>query len=93
MAETQRVSPSSSRTAGQPSLPDADPGHDKPRASTQPLSRTEKTLRGVLLLGMASTAAVLLTTGPALPNADILLGSTILFAGISLLVVIELCRR
>ncbi|HEV2843856.1 MAG TPA: hypothetical protein VG477_03345 [Thermoanaerobaculia bacterium] len=47
----------------------------------------------MLLLGMASTAAVLLTTGPALPNADILLGSTILFAGISLLVVIELCRR
>ena len=47
----------------------------------------------MLLLGMASTAAVLLAKGPALPRADVLLGSTVLFAGLSLLVVMGLCRR
>jgi hypothetical protein len=96
MAETQRVSsPPTSRTAyaGPRRLP-ADAPQSPPDPPAPPsLTKTEKRLGGVLLLGMASTAAVLLLKGPALPRADVLLGSTILFAGLSLLVAIGLCRR
>lgn len=76
-----------------PSDPPAVPERTPLRASIQPLTPSEKRLRGVLLLGLISTAAVLLVKGPALPRADVLLGSTVLFAGLSLLVVITLCRR
>ena len=65
----------------------------EPRASAPPLTPTEKTIRGVLLGGLALTAAVLATRGAALTLADILLGSTVLVAGAVLLVVMELCRR
>lgn len=63
------------------------------RASAPPLTQTERTLRGVLRIGLAVTAAVLATRGTALTLADILLGSTVLVAGLTLLVVMELCRR
>lgn len=95
MAEPQRVLPlasPSARVAVQ-DHPPAVPERAEPRASSQPLTPTEKRLRGVLLLGLASTAAVLLVKGQALPSADLLLGSAVLFAGASLLVVAALCRR
>lgn len=65
----------------------------EPRSSAPPLTPAEKTIRGVLLGGLALTAAVLATKGAVLTPADILLGSTVLVAGATLLVVIELCRR
>ncbi|HSG40007.1 MAG TPA: hypothetical protein VLE27_10250 [Thermoanaerobaculia bacterium] len=75
------------------SMEAAVPARSKPRPSVPPPTRTEKTLRSVLLFGMGLTAAVLLTQGSSLPTADILLGTTILFAGTSLLVVMALSRR
>ncbi len=65
----------------------------EPRQAAPPLAPTEKAIRGVLLGGLALTAAVLATKGEALTPADILLGSTVLVAGAALLVVMELCRR
>jgi hypothetical protein len=65
----------------------------EPRASAPPMTPTEKTIRGVLLGGLVLTTAVLATRGSALTPADILLGSTVLVAGTTLLVVMELCRR
>lgn len=101
MAEPQRVSPPSTTRAayaGPRRLPAEAPREVQRQNPPDPpvphsLTKTEKRLGGVLLLGMVSTAAVLLLKGPALPRADVLLGSTILFAGLSLLVAIGLCRR
>ncbi|HEX6900357.1 MAG TPA: hypothetical protein VF789_11610 [Thermoanaerobaculia bacterium] len=79
------------RTVGPPP---ANPEPDaEPRQAAPPLTPTEKTIRGVLLGGLALTAAVLATRGAVLTQADILLGSTVLVAGAALLVVIEICRR
>jgi len=63
------------------------------RQAAPPPTPAEKTIRGVLLGGLALTAAVLATRSTALTPADILLGSTVLVAGTALLVVMELCRR
>ena len=46
----------------------------------------------VLLLGLGLTA-VILVTNPAFTRSDFLLGSTVLAAGVALLVLMELCRR
>ena len=46
----------------------------------------------VLVLGLGLNAAVLLFD-PALTRADVLLGSTVLLAGVALLTFLEICRR
>jgi hypothetical protein len=56
-----------------------------------PRTRTEWLLMATLLLGLTLNAAVLLMH-PRLTSADILLGATVLVAGIVLLVLMELCR-
>ena len=90
--ETQDLRPR--RPIDPPASPEAAvPARSERRSPVPPPTRTEKTLRSVLLLGMGLTAAVLLTQGSSLPAADILLGAAILFAGTSLLVVMELSRR
>jgi hypothetical protein len=83
------------RTTSLPASPEpvAPERSAEPRASAPPLTPTEKTIRGVLLGGLAVTAAVLATRSAVLTPADILLGSTVLVAGTTLLVVMELCRR
>lgn len=65
----------------------------RPRPSSPPPTQKERAIRGVLLGGLAVTAAILATRGSALHQADVLLGSTVLVAGVALLVVMELSRR
>lgn len=89
--ETHDLRPRSTSPTG-PQAPVV-PRRSAPRASAPPLTQTEITLRGVLRIGLAVTAAVLATRGTALTLADVLLGSTVLVAGLTLLVVMELCRR
>lgn len=79
------------RTPSLPTYPE--PVAAEPRPPAPPLTPAEKAVRGVLLGGLALTAAVLATKATALTPADILLGSTVLVAGAALLVVIEICRR
>ncbi|HKI05177.1 MAG TPA: hypothetical protein VKK31_24570 [Thermoanaerobaculia bacterium] len=52
----------------------------------------EWALLTVLLLGLGLNAAVLLLN-PALTRADVLLGATVLLAGVVLLALMEICRR
>jgi hypothetical protein len=46
----------------------------------------------VLLVGLALNAAILLLN-PRLTRSDVLLGGTVLLAGIALLALMEFCRR
>jgi hypothetical protein len=56
-----------------------------------PRTRGEWLLMTILLLGLALNGAVLLVQ-PGLTRADVVLGATVLVAGIVLLVLMELCR-
>jgi len=47
---------------------------------------------GVLLCGLGLNVVALLA-GSRLSRSDLLLGATVLFAGLVLLILIELCRR
>ena len=78
MAETRRVSPAAPYPA--------------PRRAAPPRTRTELTVLPVLLLGLVLNALALLRNA-ALTRADMLLGATVLLAGISLLVLMEVYRR
>jgi hypothetical protein len=57
-----------------------------------PRTRAERLLMTALLLGLGLTALILLTN-PALSRSDLLLGVTVLVAGMALLALMELCRR
>jgi hypothetical protein len=57
-----------------------------------PRTHTEQALMTVFLLGLGLTALVLVTN-PALTRSDFLLGGTVLLAGVTLLALMELCRR
>jgi hypothetical protein len=61
-------------------------------AAPPPRTRTEKTVLAVLVLGLALNALALLRNA-ALTRADMLLGATVLLAGTSLLVLMEVYRR
>jgi hypothetical protein len=61
-------------------------------AAPPPRTRTERTVLTVLVLGLALNALALLRNA-ALTRADMLLGATVLLAGISLLVLMEVYRR
>jgi hypothetical protein len=62
--------------------------------AARPASRTpgEWALLTVLLFGLGLNAAVLLLN-VALTRADVLLGATVLLAGVVLLALMEICRR
>jgi hypothetical protein len=81
MAETHRIASSSARPA--PILP---------RRQLPPRSPAERVILAVLLGGLGLNVAALLT-GSRLSRSDLLLGATVLFAGLVLLILIELCRR
>jgi hypothetical protein len=57
-----------------------------------PRTGTERLVLAVLVLGLALNALALLRHA-ALSRADVLLGTTVLLAGISLLVLMEVYRR
>ena len=61
-------------------------------AAPPPRTRTERTVLAVLVLGLVLNALALLRNA-ALTRADMLLGATVLLAGISLLVLMEAYRR
>jgi hypothetical protein len=61
-------------------------------AAPPPRTRTERTVLTVLVLGLVLNALALLRNA-ALTRADMLLGATVLLAGISLLVLMEVYRR
>jgi hypothetical protein len=61
-------------------------------ARVPPRTGTELLVLAVLVLGLALNALVLLRHA-ALSRADVLLGATVLLAGLTLLVVMEVCRR
>jgi hypothetical protein len=62
------------------------------RAAPPPRSRTERIALGVLLLGLALNALALLR-GARLSPSDLLLGGTVLLAGVTLLLLMEGYRR
>ncbi len=64
----------------------------RPVAAPPPRTRTERTVLTVLVLGLALNALALLRNA-ALTRADMLLGATVLLAGLSLLVLMEVYRR
>ena len=57
-----------------------------------PRSRAERVVLAVLLCGLGLNVAALLTN-PRLTRSDLLLGGTVLLAGVVLLALMELCRR
>jgi fatty acid desaturase len=61
-------------------------------APAPPRTGTERLVLAVLLLGLALNALVLLRHA-ALSRADVLLGATVLLAGVALLVLMEVYRR
>jgi hypothetical protein len=72
--------------------PPAAPRIAQPVAATPPRTKTERTVLTVLVLGLVLNALALLRNA-ALTRADALLGATVLLAGISLLVLMEVFRR
>jgi len=62
------------------------------RAVPPPRSRTERTAQGVLLLGLTLNVLALLRAAKLSPS-DLLLGGTVLLAGVTLLVLMETYRR
>jgi hypothetical protein len=65
----------------------------RPAAATPPpRTRAERAVLAVLVLGLALNALVLLRNA-ALSRSDLLLGATVLLAGVSLLVLMEVYRR
>lgn len=62
------------------------------RRTPPPRTPAEQALMTVLVLGLGLTAAVLLFDS-TLTRADVLLGSTVLLAGVVLLTFLEICRR
>ena len=81
MAETHRIALSSARPAPIP-----------PRRQLPPRSPAEWVILAVLLFGLGLNVVALLA-GSRLSRSDLLLGATVLFAGLVLLLLIELCRR
>jgi hypothetical protein len=63
-----------------------------PRRQLPPRSPAEWVILAVLTFGLGLNVAALLTTS-RLSRSDLLLGATVLFAGLVLLILIELCRR
>jgi hypothetical protein len=64
---------------------------DRP-APVPPRTGPERLVLAVLLLGLALNALVLLRHA-ALSRADVMLGATVLLAGVALLVLMEVYRR
>jgi len=62
------------------------------RRQVPPRSPAEWVILAVLLCGLGLNVLALLT-GSRLSRSDLLLGATVLFAGLVLLILIELCRR
>ncbi len=62
------------------------------RPAPVPRTSSERGLLTVIVLGLGLNAAVLLFDS-GLTRADVLLGSTVLLAGIVLLATLEICRR
>ncbi len=73
-------------------LPESRPAAALPRRRLPPRSPAEWVILAVLLGGLGLNVAALLT-GSRLSRSDLLLGATVLFAGLVLLILIELCRR
>lgn len=76
-----------------PAIPVRPAAAPPPRPAPVP-SRTpaERMVLAVLVLGLALNAVVLLRHA-ALSRADVLLGATVLLAGVALLVLMEIYRR
>ena len=68
------------------------PAWVRERRAPSPRTPAEQALMTVLVLGLGLNAAVLLFDS-ALTRADVLLGSTVLLAGVALLTFLEICRR
>ena len=68
------------------------PAASSPRRELPPRSPAERVILAVLLCGLGLNLIALLT-GSRLSRSDLLLGATVLFAGLVLLILIELCRR
>jgi hypothetical protein len=73
--------------------PQPEPATAKPRQeSPPPRSPAERLILGVLLFGLGLNLAALVTN-TRLSRSDLLLGGTVLLAGVVLLGLMELCRR
>jgi hypothetical protein len=68
------------------------PAAPSPRRELPPRSPAERVILAVLLSGLGLNLVALLTSS-RLSRSDLLLGATVLFAGLVLLILIELCRR
>ena len=82
----------SAAVAAPPSVPEIRPAALVPRRQAPPRSPAEWVILLVLLCGLGLNV-VALATGSRLSRSDLLLGATVLFAGLVLLILIELCRR
>jgi hypothetical protein len=100
--ETHNLRPPEWQGGVEPPRPEP-PGEPKPQpVATRPprpaaappprRTRAERMVLSMLLAGLAMNALVLLRTA-ALSRADVLLGATVLFAGLALLVLMEVYRR
>jgi hypothetical protein len=74
-----------------PNAPNA-PKKTRRRESPPPRSPAERLVLAVLLFGLGLNLAALLTDS-RLTRSDLLLGGTVLLAGVVLLGLMELCRR
>jgi hypothetical protein len=73
-------------------IPEIRPAALLPRRQIPPRSPAEWVILAVLLFGLGLNLVALLT-GSRLSRSDLLLGGTVFFAGLVLLILIELCRR
>jgi hypothetical protein len=68
------------------------PAAPSPRRQLPPRSPAEWVILAVLAFGLGLNVVALLTAS-RLSRSDLLLGATVLFAGVVLLILIEVCRR
>jgi hypothetical protein len=75
-----------------PAAAELRPATSSLRRQLPPRSPAEWVILAVLTCGLGLNVVALLTTS-RLSRSDLLLGATVLFAGLVLLILIELCRR
>ena len=92
MAAPPPTPPKPAVVAAAPSVPEVSPAAPRLRSQLPPRSPAEWVILAVLLCGLGLNVVALLTAS-RLSRSDLLLGATVLLAGIVLLVLIELCRR
>jgi len=90
--ETHDLRPVTAVAATAPSASEVRSTTPSPLRQLPPRSPAEWVILTVLVVGLGLNV-VALATSSRLSRSDLLLGATVLFAGLVLLILIELCRR